>query len=132
MLTNFPSFSSSLASDPTTRRIWYSFATVHDFESHDEMTEFRLYGKIFQAHCLQFALIFLWAASLLIHISWQGNFEEWILNPTSVKPIAHSVFDPHFGSTPIQSIRSFSGLYQLWFTIGLQKIKNFQWLPLGR
>jgi photosystem I P700 chlorophyll a apoprotein A2 len=25
-----------------------------------------------------------------------GNFEQWILNPLKVKPIAHGIWDPHF------------------------------------
>ncbi|BBM97634.1 hypothetical protein Mp_1g07160 [Marchantia polymorpha subsp. ruderalis] len=37
----------SLSQDPTTRRIWFGIATAHDFESHDDMTEERLYQKIF-------------------------------------------------------------------------------------
>ena len=46
MATKFPSFSQGLAQDPTTRRIWYGIATAHDFESHDGMTEERLYQKL--------------------------------------------------------------------------------------
>jgi len=45
MATKFPKFSQSLAQDPTTRRIWYSIATAHDFESHDGVTEESLYQK---------------------------------------------------------------------------------------
>ena len=45
MATKFPSFSQGLAQDPTTRRIWYGIATAHDFESHDGMTEEKLYQK---------------------------------------------------------------------------------------
>ena len=47
MATKFPSFSQGLAQDPTTRRIWYGIATAHDFESHDGMTEEKLYQKLF-------------------------------------------------------------------------------------
>jgi photosystem I P700 chlorophyll a apoprotein A2 len=36
--TRFPQFSQDLASDPTTRRLWYGIATAHDFETHDGMT----------------------------------------------------------------------------------------------
>jgi len=50
MATKFPSFSQDLAQDPTTRRIWYGIATVHDFETHDGMTEENLYQKIFATH----------------------------------------------------------------------------------
>jgi len=45
MATKFPKFSQALAQDPATRRIWYGIATSHDFESHDGMTEEKLYQK---------------------------------------------------------------------------------------
>jgi photosystem I P700 chlorophyll a apoprotein A2 len=38
---------------------------------------------------------FLWTAGNLFHVAWQGNFEQWILNPLKVKPIAHGIWDPH-------------------------------------
>nr|GEV27328.1 putative photosystem I PsaA/PsaB [Tanacetum cinerariifolium] len=38
--------SKGLTQDPTTRRIWFGIATAHDFESHDDITEERLY------HCM--------------------------------------------------------------------------------
>jgi photosystem I P700 chlorophyll a apoprotein A2 len=50
MATKFPSFNQGLAQDPTTRRIWYGIATAHDFESHDGMTEEKLYQKLFSTH----------------------------------------------------------------------------------
>ena len=50
MATRFPKFSQVLSEDPTTRRIWYSIATAHDLESHDDVTEEALYQKIFASH----------------------------------------------------------------------------------
>ncbi|KAF9589203.1 hypothetical protein IFM89_019712 [Coptis chinensis] len=29
--------------------------------------------------------------------SWQGNFESWVQGPFTVRPIAHAIWDPHFG-----------------------------------
>ena len=46
MATKFPKFSQGLAQDPTTRRLWFGIATAHDFETHDGMTEEKLYQKI--------------------------------------------------------------------------------------
>ena len=43
MATRFPKFSQVLSEDPTTRRIWYSIATAHDLESHDDVSEEGLY-----------------------------------------------------------------------------------------
>ena len=50
MALRFPRFSLGLAQDPTTRRIWFGIATAHDFESHDDITEERLYQNIFASH----------------------------------------------------------------------------------
>jgi len=130
MATKFPKFSQALAQDPTTRRIWYGIATAHDFESHDGMTEENLYQKIFASHFGHLAIIFLWTSGNLFHIAWQGNFEEWVTKPLKIKPIAHAIWDPHFGQAAITAFsktsktypvnRAFSGLYHWWYTIGMR------------
>ena len=60
MVYKFPKFSKALAEDPSTRRIWYGIATAHDFESHDAMTESKLYQKnlciAFRSHCHYFLM----------------------------------------------------------------------------
>lgn len=126
----YPSFSQGLAQDPTTRRIWYSIATAHDFESHDGMTEEGLYQKVFASHFGQLAIIFLWTSGNLFHVAWQGNFEPWVADPLHVRPIAHAIWDPHFGrpawdaftrggaSGPVNI--AYSGVYQWWYTIGMR------------
>eukprot|EP00956_Cyclotella_meneghiniana_P044709 scaffold331504_cov1255-Cyclotella_meneghiniana.AAC.5 len=76
MATKFPKFSQALAQDPATRRIWYGIATAHDLEAHD--------GNLF-------------------HVAWQGNFEKWVSNPLKVRPIAHSIWDPHFGESALKA-----------------------------
>ena len=81
MTHKFPKFSKALADDPTTRRLWFALATAHDFESHDGMTEEKLYQKIFASHFGQLAIIFLWTAGNLFHVAWQGNFEQWCQDP---------------------------------------------------
>ena len=103
MATKFPKFSQALAQDPATRRIWYGIATAHDLESHDGMTEESLYQKIFASHFGHLAIIFLWTSGNLFHVAWQGNFEQWILNPLKVKPIAHAIWDPHFGQSAVEA-----------------------------
>ena len=129
MSTKFPPFSQALREDPTTRRIWYGIATAHDLQSHDNMTEEVIYQKIFASHFGHLAVIFLWTSGNLFHVAWQGNFEEWILNPTKIKPIAHSIWDPHFGESAFKAFSkgalypiniSTSGLYEWWYTIGLR------------
>ena len=105
MATKFPKFSQALAQDPATRRIWYGIATAHDLEAHDGMTEENLYQKIFASHFGHLAIIFLWTSGNLFHVAWQGNFEKWVSNPLKVRPIAHSIWDPHFGESALKAFR---------------------------
>jgi photosystem I P700 chlorophyll a apoprotein A2 len=129
MATKFPKFSQALAQDPATRRIWYGIATAHDLEAHDGMTEENLYQKIFASHFGHLAIIFLWTAGNLFHVAWQGNFEKWVSNPLKVRPIAHAIWDPHFGDSALKAFSkgntypvniAFSGVYQWWYTIGFR------------
>jgi photosystem I P700 chlorophyll a apoprotein A2 len=130
MATKFPVFSQDLAQDPTTRRIWYGIATAHDFESHDGMTEEKLYQKLFATHFGHLAIIFLWASGSLFHVAWQGNFEQWIKDPLNVKPIAHAIWDPQFGKDALDAFTqggasypvdiAYSGVYHWWYTIGMR------------
>jgi photosystem I P700 chlorophyll a apoprotein A2 len=129
MATKFPKFSQALAQDPATRRIWYGIATAHDLEAHDGMTEENLYQKIFASHFGHLAIIFLWTAGNLFHVAWQGNFEQWVSNPLKTRPIAHAIWDPHFGDAALKAFSkgntypvniAFSGVYQWWYTIGFR------------
>ncbi|KAI5446673.1 hypothetical protein KIW84_014498 [Lathyrus oleraceus] len=130
MALRFPRFSQGLAQDPTTRRIWFGIATAHDFESHDDITEGRLYQNIFASHFGQLAIIFLWTSGNLFHVAWQGNFEAWVQDPLHVRPIAHAIWDPHFGQPAVEAFTrggalgpvniAYSGVYQWWYTIGLR------------
>ncbi|MGL4879819.1 MAG: photosystem I core protein PsaB [Waterburya sp.] len=129
MATKFPKFSQDLAQDPTTRRIWYGIATAHDFELHDGMTEENLYQKIFASHFGHIAIIFLWTSGTLFHVAWQGNFEQWIKDPLNIRPIAHAIWDPHFGKAAIDAFTqggasspvniAYSGVYHWFYTIGM-------------
>ena len=85
---------------------------------------------IFASHFGHLAIIFLWASGNLFHVAWQGNFEQWILNPLKVSPIAHTIWDPHFGQRAIAAYTppgvnypatiATSGVYHWWFTIGMR------------
>ena len=137
MTTTFPKFNKGLQKDPTTRRLWYGIATAHDFESHDGMTEEKLYQKLFATHFGHLAVIALWTSGNLFHIAWQGNFEKWIQDPLHVKPIAHAIWDPHFGEGATKAFTqagadgpvniAFSGLYHWWYTIGM-RTNNELWI----
>ncbi len=130
MATKFPKFSQDIANDPTTRRIWYGIATANDFESHDGMTEENLYQKIFASHFGHLAIIFLWTSGNLFHVAWQGNFEQWIKDPLNISPIAHAIWDPHFGQNAVDAFTqagatgpvniAYSGVYHWWYTIGMR------------
>nr|QQP00376.1 photosystem I P700 apoprotein A2 [Selaginella pallidissima] len=130
MALRSPKFSRGLAQDPTTRRIRFGIATAHDFESHDGMTEERLYQKIFASHFGQLAIIFLRTSGNLFHVAWQGNSEAWIKDPLHVRPIAHAIWDPHFGQPAVEAFArggglgpvniAYSGVYQRWYTIGMR------------
>ncbi|KAI5440665.1 hypothetical protein KIW84_010227 [Lathyrus oleraceus] len=118
-----------LAQDPTTRRIWFGVSTAHDFESRDDITEGRLYQNIFASHFGQLAIIFLWTSGNLFHVAWQGNFEAWVQDSLHVRPIAHAIWDPHFGQPAIEAFTlgsvlgpvniAYAGVYQWWYIIGL-------------
>jgi photosystem I P700 chlorophyll a apoprotein A2 len=92
--------------------------------------EMLLYDMIFSSHLGHLAIVFLWAAGNLFHVAWQGNFEEWILNPLKVAPVAHAIWDPHFGDSAIEAYTpeglaypvnvACSGVYHWWYTIGMR------------
>ncbi|CAN6483147.1 unnamed protein product [Victoria cruziana] len=126
MALRFPRFSQGLA--------WFGIATAHDFESHDDITEERLYHNIFASHFGQLAIIFLWTSGNLFHVAWQGNFESWVQHPLHIRPIAHAIWDPHFGQLAVEAFTrggalgpvkiTYSGIYQWWYTISLRTNKD--------
>ena len=111
----------------TTQNLWF-FRIVHDFFSTFEGVD--VYQKIFASHFGQLAVIFLWSSGNLFFVASQGNFEVWVKDPLHTRPIAHSIWDVHFGQTAIQAYTragsagpvtlSTSGLYQWWYTIGMR------------
>ncbi|KAJ3675975.1 hypothetical protein LUZ61_021679 [Rhynchospora tenuis] len=90
----------------------------------------RIIANIFASHFGQLAIIFLWTSGNLFHVAWQGNFESWIQDPLHIRPIAHAIWDPHFGQPAVEAFTrggatgpvniAYSGLYQWWYTIGLR------------
>jgi len=126
----FPYFCRTLQEDVTTKRIWYGFGEAHDFEVHDGIDSRSLRQKVFASHFGHLAVIFLWTAGNLFHVSWQGNFQQWAVNPLKITPIAHAIWDPHFGSAAIEAYTpsgftypvnsALSGVYEWWYTIGMR------------
>ncbi|KAI3666540.1 hypothetical protein L1987_88935 [Smallanthus sonchifolius] len=108
----------------------WAFFLARIIASHDDITEERLYQNIFASHFGQLAIIFLWTSGNLFHVAWQGNFESWVKDPLHVRPIAHAIWDPHFGQPAVEAFTrggapgpvniAYSGVYQWWYTIGLR------------
>ncbi|CAN6483814.1 unnamed protein product [Victoria cruziana] len=89
-----------------------------------------VYQNIFASHFRQLVIIFLWNFGNLFHVDWQGNFESWVQDPLHVRPIAHAIWDPHFGQPAVEAFTrggalgpvniACSSIYQWWHTIGLR------------
>ncbi|XQQ06326.1 MAG: photosystem I core protein PsaB [Leptolyngbya sp. IPPAS B-1204] len=66
----------------------------------------------------------------LFHVAWQGNFEQWIKDPLNTRPIAHAIWDPHFGQAAVDAFTragasypvniTYSGIYHWWYTQGMR------------
>ncbi|KAK2633502.1 hypothetical protein Ddye_032618, partial [Dipteronia dyeriana] len=64
---------------------------------------------------------------------WQGNFEAWVQDPLHVRPIAHAIWDPHFGQPAVEAFSrggalgpvniAYSGVYQ-WCGVGYTYNRN--------
>jgi photosystem I P700 chlorophyll a apoprotein A2 len=76
----------------------------------------------------------------LFHVAWQGNFEKWVSNPLKVKPIAHSIWDPHFGEAAIKAFSKGNTYpvniaFQVYINGGIQlvleQIKNYMQGAIG-
>jgi len=90
------------------------------------MTEERLYQRSSPPTFGHVAIIFLWTSSLLFHVAWQGNFQQWIKDPLNIRPIAHAIWDPHFGKPAVEAFTqagasypvniAYSGVYHWWYT----------------
>jgi photosystem I P700 chlorophyll a apoprotein A2 len=130
MKKRFPAFSTGIAENPSTGRLFDALGACHDFECYDGMTSEKLYQKIFVSHFGHLAIIFFWTSGNLFHVAWQGNFEDWVVDPLRVAPIAHAIWDPHFGRSAINAFAgggvpypvtlATSGVYHWWYTIGMR------------
>ncbi|KAA8532476.1 hypothetical protein F0562_032509 [Nyssa sinensis] len=77
------------------------------------------------AHYLLGGIATTWAILLSKnYCTWQGNFESWVQDPLHVRPIAHAIWDPHFGQPAVEAFTrggalgpvniAYSGVYQWW------------------
>jgi photosystem I P700 chlorophyll a apoprotein A2 len=80
------------------------------------------------------SIIFLWVSGNLYHIGWNGNYELWIKNPIATMPIAHGIWDPHFGLSISDAyssggsdsavVLSYSGIYNWLYASGFMKVND--------
>jgi photosystem I P700 chlorophyll a apoprotein A2 len=115
----------TLAAGCATNRYFQVLGNIHDLESYfgiDNVVS--LNANIFLSHWGHIAIIFMWLSGNLFHVGWTGNYDIWTLNPIKTIPIAHSIFDPHFGSSEIENNVAYSGLYNLLSTIGFSCVSD--------
>ena len=114
---------------------------VHDIESYLDVTNvLALDARLFLCHWGHLAIIFMWVSGTLFHIGWSGNYGLWVMNPVKVSPIAHGIWDPHFGiasrdaysfgysSSDYAAVVSYAGVYNWLYTVGfssVSQINNF-------
>ena len=95
-----------------------------------------LNARLFLCHWGHVSIIFVWVSSNLFHIGWNGNYNLWARNPIKTNPIAHGIWDPHFGITISDAylsndytvIVSYSGIYNWLYAVGFNgvfQIYNF-------
>jgi photosystem I P700 chlorophyll a apoprotein A2 len=80
------------------------------------------------------SIIVLWVSGNLFHIGWNGNYELWIKNPIATIPIAHGIWDPHFGfsisdayssgGSDFAVVQSFSGIYNWLYASGFVQVSD--------
>jgi len=75
----------------------------------------------------------MWLSGNLYHIGWNANYELWLNNPIQSIPIAHGLWDPHFGLSVSEAysisayyeyavVLSYSGLYNWMTTVGFSSV----------
>ena len=119
-------FSKTLSKGPTTTTwIWNLHADAHDFDTHTSSLE-EIARKIFSAHFGQLGIILIWLSGMYFHGARFSNYENWLCDPTHIKPSAQVVW-PIVGQEILnadvgggfQGIQITSGFFQLWRASGI-------------
>ena len=118
-----------------TNKYFQIIGSIHDIESYfgiDNTSSLNV--QIFFSHWGHLAIIFLWVSRNLFHIGWNGNYELWVKNPIATIPIAHGIWDPHFGLSISDAyssgksdstiVLSYSGIYNWLYTFGFMKVND--------
>ena len=102
-----------------TNKYFQVLGNIHDVEAYTFIDNVpNLNSIIFTSHWAHLTIISVWCASSCYHVGWQGNYEFWLANPVKIMPIIHSIFDPHLSSYDPESDVAYSGLYNLFLTLG--------------
>ena len=118
-----------------TNKYFQIIGSIHDIESYFRIDNTSsLNVQIFFSHWGHLAIIFLWVSRNLFHIGWNGNYELWVKNPIATIPIAHGIWDPHFGLSISDAyssgksdstiVLSYSGIYNWLYTLGFMKVND--------
>ena len=116
-----------------TNKYFQIIGSIHDIESYfgiDNTSSLNV--QIFFSHWGHLAIIFLWVSRNIFHIGWNGNYELWVKNPIATIPIAHGIWDPHFGlsisdayssgKSDYTIVLSYSGIYNWLYTLGFNSL----------
>lgn len=118
-----------------TNKYFQIIGSIHDIESYSGIDNTStLNVQIFFSHWGHLSIIFLWVSRNLYHIGWNGNYELWVKNPIATIPIAHGIWDPHFGLSISDAyssgksdstiVLSYSGIYNWLYTLGLITVND--------
>ncbi len=98
-------------------------------------------SSLFRIHISQLAVISMWLAGNLYHSAWNSNYSIWMTNPTSVLPMAHTIWDPHYGSSALDTYSSgnseqsstitYSGVYHIYLTVGIYSTQTLYYSAIG-
>ncbi len=119
-----------------TNKYFQIIGSIHDIESYFGIDNTVVVNvQIYMSHWGHLAIIFLWVSRNLFHIGWNGNYELWVKNPIATIPIAHGIWDPHFGLSISDAyssglsgiytpnlILSYSGIYNWLYTLGFNSV----------
>jgi len=109
----------------STNKYFQVLGNIHDIESYFGVDNvLGSYVQIFLCHWGHNAVIFMWISANLTHVACFGNYELWKHNPIKTIAIAHSIFDPHFGSSDVANQVAYSGIYPLLYTLGFHSVSK--------
>jgi len=109
----------------STNKYFQVLGNIHDIESYFGVDNVvGSYVQIFLCHWGHNAVIFMWISANLTHVACFGNYELWKHNPIKTIAIAHSICDPHFGSSDVANQVAYSGIYPLLYTLGFHSVSK--------